>query len=129
MTSRASTLTERDVDGLVFVAEMYGVQRDQLAAVLGASPERARAVATRWRDLGLAESARLGPGPPWIWATRRGLAACGLRYLATPPALSRLAHIRAVTSVRLALEGTAAYQAARAYWRGERRLRAGCRVG
>jgi hypothetical protein len=108
---------------------MYGVQLDQLAGVLGVRAERARAIAARWRELGYAESARLGPGPPWVWATRSGLAACGLRYTAVPPALSRLAHIRAVTAVRLALEGTAGYQQARAYWRGERRLRAGCRVG
>jgi hypothetical protein len=123
------TLAPRDIDALVFVGEMYGAQLDQLAAVLGVRPERARIIAAKWRELGYAESARLGPGPPWIWATRSGLAACGLRYTATPPALSRLAHIRAVTAVRLALQGTAGYRLARAYWRGERRLRAGCRVG
>ena len=49
-----------DIDALVFTAEMYGVQLDQLAAVLGVSVERARGVAVRWRGLGLAESARLG---------------------------------------------------------------------
>jgi hypothetical protein len=128
MTGR-ERLTERGIAGLVFTAEMYGMQLDQLAVVLGVKPERARAVARQWQELGYAESARLGPGPPWIWATRRGLAACGLRYTAVPPALSRLAHIRAVTSVRLALQATAGYLQARAYWRGERRLRAGCRIG
>ncbi len=122
-------LAGREIDGLVFAGEMYGVQLDQLGAVLGVRMERARAVAARWRERGYAETARLGPGPPWIWATRAGLAACGLRYTATPPALSRLAHIRAVTAVRLALEGTAGFREARAYWRGERRLRAGYRVG
>jgi len=119
----------RDIDALVFTAEMYGVQLDQLAGVLGVSAERARAIAARWRNLGLAESARLGPGPPWVWATRPGLAACGLRYTAAPPALSRLAHIRAVAAVRLALQATAAYQRSRAFWRGERRIRAGARIG
>ncbi|HZR52147.1 MAG TPA: hypothetical protein VFB06_21870 [Streptosporangiaceae bacterium] len=122
-------MTESDVNGLVFLAEMYGVQSDQLAGVLGTRPGRARSVAARWRSHGLTEQARLGPGPPWIWVTRRGLTACGLRYSESPPALSRLAHIRAVTSVRLALEGTEGYRSARAYWRGERRLRAGCQVG
>ena len=124
-----TALAGRDIDALVFTAEMYGVQLDQLAVVLGVSVERARGVAARWRNLGLAESARLGPGPPWIWATRPGLAACGLRYTAAPPALSRLAHIRAVTAVRLALEATTAYQRARAFWRGERRIRSGARIG
>jgi hypothetical protein len=118
-----------DIDALVFTAEMYGVQLDQLAAVLGVSVERARGVAVRWQSLGLAESARLGPGPPWVWATRPGMAACGMGYTAGPPPLSRLAHIRAVTAVRLALQGTTAYQRAHAFWRGERRIRAAVRAG
>jgi hypothetical protein len=132
MTERdtgVKTLTSRDIDGLLFAAEMYGLQLDQLSALLGVSAERARSIVSRWRELGFAESARLGPGPMWVWVTRSGLAACGLHYTVVPPALSRLAHIRAVTAVRLALEGTAGYQQARAYWRGERRLRSGYRLG
>jgi hypothetical protein len=114
MTERdagVKTLTSRDIDGLLFAAEMYGLQLDQLSALLGVSAERARSIAGRWRELGFAESARLGPGPMWVWVTRPGLAACGLHYTAVPPALSRLAHIRAVTAVRLALEHTGAANA------------------
>lgn len=37
----------RDNGGLLFTAEMYGVQLDQLAAILGVS--EACAIATRWR--------------------------------------------------------------------------------
>jgi hypothetical protein len=124
-------LAGRDITGLLFAAEMYGVQLDQLAAVLGVSGPRAGAIAARWRRQRHAESARLGPGPPWLWLTRAGLASCGLPYQHAPPALSRLAHIRAVAAVRLALESASGYQAAGAYWRGERRLRArmGGRVG
>ena len=118
-----------DIHALVFIAEMYGVQLDQLAIVLGIPVERARQVAARWRNLGLADSARLGPGPPWVWVTRTGLAACGLRYPAAPPAPSRLAHIRAVTAVRLALQATTAYQRAGASWYGERRILAEGRGG
>jgi hypothetical protein len=116
-------------DALVFVAEMHGVQLDQLAVVLGSSAERASGVAARWRNLGLAESARLGPGPPWVWVTRTGLAACGLPYPAGPPAPARLAHTRAVTAVRLTLQATTAYRRARATWRGERGIRANCQGG
>jgi hypothetical protein len=110
---------------------MYGVQLDQLAAVLAVSEPRARAIAARWRHQRHAESARLGPGAPWIWLTRTGLTSCGVPYAQAPPALSRLAHIRAVVAVRLALESAAGYRAAGAYWRSERRLRArrGGRVG
>jgi hypothetical protein len=117
-------VSERDIGGLLFTAEMYGVQLDQLASWLGVSEARARAVAVRWREQGYAESARLGPGRPWIWLTRAGLAACGLPYQPAAPALSRLAHLRAVTAVRIALESTSGYPAAGAHWRSERRLRA-----
>src|SRR5579862_3994046 len=110
---------------------MYGLQLDLLAGVLGVTQERARPVVARWRKLGYAESARIGPGRPWVWLTRRGLTACGLRYTAVPPALSRLAHLRATAVVRLALESAGRYQQAQAYWRSERRLRGrmGGRVG
>jgi hypothetical protein len=118
----------RDADALVFAADMYGVQMDQLAALTG-DDKTAKAAAARWRSLGYAQTARLGPGPAWLWVTRAGLSACGLRYTATRPGLSRLAHIRAVTAVRLALEATGSYQAAGAFWRGERRVRGRHGVG
>src|ERR1700727_1545818 len=110
---------------------MYGLQIDLLAGLLDLREQAARRVVARWRRLGYAEGARLRPRLPWVWLSRRGLTACGLRYTAVPPALSRLAHIRAVTVVRVALEATAGYQQADGYWRGERRLRArsGGRVG
>ncbi len=119
----AGTLAQRDLDGLVFTAEMYGVQLDQLAALLAVSEERARAAGARWRARGYAGTARLGPGKPWIWLTRPGLAACGLSYTCVPPALSRLAHIRAVAAIRLALESSGTYRTAAARWRSERNLR------
>ena len=52
---------------------------------------------------------------------------CGLRYTCVPPALSRLAHIRAVAAIRLALESSDTYLTAAARWRSERHLRA--RIG
>lgn len=107
------------------------MQLDHLAAALGVSEARARRIAAGWRARRYAESARLGPGGPWTWLTKAGLAACGLPYAAAPPALGRLAHIRAVAAVRLALESAPRYAAAGGYWRSERRLRArmGGRVG
>jgi hypothetical protein len=124
-------LTERDLRGLLFVAQMYGLQLDLLARLLDLREDGARRVVARWRRLGYADMARLGPGRAWVWLTRRGLAACGLRYTAVPPALSRLAHIRAVAVVRLALEAAPSYRESGAHWRAERRLRAriGGRVG
>jgi hypothetical protein len=126
MTQR---LAVRDAEALIFAADMYGVQLDQLAALLGADEAGARAAAARWKKLGYAETARLGPGPAWLWVTRAGLAACGLRYTAARPGLARLAHIRAVTAVRLALSATSFYAQARAFWRSERRIRSRHGVG
>ncbi len=122
-----SAAARQDNTGLPFVAEMYGVQLDQLAAVLGCSQWQARAVADSWIERKLAGSGQLSQGPRWVWLTRAGLQACGLRYAPAPPALPRLMHIRAVIAVRLALESTPAWTAGSAHWRSERHLRA--RVG
>ena len=110
---------------------MYGVQVDQLAVVLDVTARRAAAVVAGWTSAGLAEAGRIGPGPRWVWLTKAGLARCGLAYTATAPALSRLAHLRAVTAVRLALAATGQFEAGQGYWRSERRLRAkfGRRLG
>jgi hypothetical protein len=119
----AAVLAERDSRGLTFVAEMYGMQTDQLAVLLGIGHRQATALVARWTRRQLADSAILGPGAPWVWLTRAGLRACGSRYAAAPPALGRLAHIRATTAVRLALEAVPAYANAAAHWRSERRIR------
>jgi len=130
-TTASGHLTERDIAALLFVADMYAVQLDQLAVVLGGHPgpgprRRPWLAAGRLRRIGQ-DRAR----PALVLADRSGLSACGLPYRAASPALSRLAHLRAVTAVRLALEATPGYAAAGAFWRGERRLRAraGGRVG
>ena len=121
-------LAVRDAGALLFAADMYGVQLDQLAALTGGE-RAARAAAARWRSLGYAETARLGPGPTWLWVTKAGLVACGLAYTPARPALSRLAHIRAVAAARIALEATGGYARAAAYWRCERRIRTRHGVG
>ena len=118
----------RNPETLVFAADMYGLQLDQLAVLTGGE-RSARAAAARWRELGYAESARLGPGPAWLWVTRAGLAACGRGYKPGQPALSRLAHIRAVTACRIALEATGGYAHGGAFWRCERRIRTRHGVG
>jgi hypothetical protein len=121
-------LAVRNSGALLFAAEMYGVQLDQLTALTGGE-RSARAAAARWRELGYAETARLGPGAAWLWVTKAGLAACGLSYKPARPALSRLAHIRAVAAARIALEATGGYRAASAFWRCERRIRARHGIG
>ena len=127
-SDRGRGLAVRNPDALIFAADMYAVQFDQLAVLTGGD-RTARAAAARWRALGYAKTARLSSGPDWLWVTKAGLAACGREYSATDPGLGQLAHIRAVTAVRLALEATAGYQSAAAYWRCERRIRSRHGVG
>lgn len=128
---RPVALADQDNTALPFLADMYGLQLDQLTALLGLTTRQSGALVARWVSRKLAESGTLSPGPPWVWLTRAGLRAVGGRYPAAAPALPRLAHLRAVTAVRLALESVAAYRDSGAYWRSERHLRArtGGRVG
>jgi hypothetical protein len=116
--------TNLNAAGLIFTGEMYGVQLDQLALVLEADERRAAAIVAKWRSEGNAELARLSLGSRWVWLTKAGLLTCGLPYHSSAPGLSTLAHLRAVTAVRLALESTPQHAAAGARWRSERRLRA-----
>jgi hypothetical protein len=112
------------VAGLVLCADMYGAPYDLLAAYLGVREDRLRAIVARWRRAGYVATGRLGAGPAWCWVTRAGLAVTGLPYTPTQPAAARLAHLRAVLAVRLALEAGSAYQDGQAWWRCERRIRA-----
>src|SRR5580704_16031804 len=73
-------LTGRDIRALVWCGDMYGIRADLLADLLGVSGDVVRQLHARWRRAGLAETARLGPGPVWCWLTRAGLEACGLPY-------------------------------------------------
>jgi hypothetical protein len=125
------TQADQDSAALPFLADMHGLQLDQLTELLGLTSRQSRALVSRWVGQRLAESGTLSPGPPWVWLTRGGLRAVGARYPASPPALSRLAHLRAVTAVRIALESVAVYRDGGAHWRSERHLRArlGGRVG
>jgi hypothetical protein len=117
--------SQRDIDGLLLCGEHYGAPYDLLGVALRVAPERVPGVVARWRRAGYAASGRLGPGPTWCWLTREGMGAVGLGFPATRPALGRLAHIRAVLAVRLWLACGQAWQEGQAWWRSERRLRAG----
>jgi hypothetical protein len=117
-------LTARDVTGLCLAAEQYAAPYDLLAAALGARPDRLRGIAGRWRKAGYAATGILAPGPAWCWLTPAGMAACGYPWEARPPALARLAHIRAVLAARLWLTSTPQWASGHASWRSERDIRA-----
>ena len=116
-------LTGRDIAGLVLAGEMQAAPFDLLAVALATSSDRVRALAVRWRRAGLATTGRIGPGPAWCWLTPAGMRAAGLRYKARPPGLGRLAHVRAVLAVRLALQAGQPFRDGQAWWRSERHLR------
>jgi hypothetical protein len=115
--------TDRDVNGLVLTAEMYGAPYDLLGAALAVRPDRVRAITRRWRRAGLAETGRISPGPGWCWLTPAGLRAVGLRYPARRPPLARLAHIRAVLATRIILQAGEPFKLGSAWWRSERHIR------
>jgi hypothetical protein len=60
-----------------------------------------------------------------VWATRKGLDACGLRTRLVKPATHGLRHTHAVTEVRLAVQRTSSYRESHAWWRSERSILAG----
>jgi len=80
-------------------------------------------VVARWCAEGRAATGQQTLGEPWVWATRKGLEACGLNTKLVRPMEKRLRHTHAVTDVRLAVERTSAYRQARGSWRAERFIR------
>ena len=118
-------LSQRDIDGLLLCGEHSGAPFDLLATALQVEPERLSALTARWRRAGFAATGRLGPGPKWCWLTRDGMTATGLGFRAGPPALGRLAHVRAILAARLWMEASPAWRDGRPWWHSERRLRAG----
>jgi hypothetical protein len=106
---REVRLSQRDIDGLLLCGEHSGVPFDLLADALRVSEDYLGKITRRWRRAGYAAAARLGPGPMWCWLTRDGMAATGLGFPATRPALGRLAHTRAVLAARLWLAGGQAW--------------------
>jgi len=116
-------LSQRDIDGLILVAEHTAAPYDLLAAALRVEPARLRAIMGRWRRIGFAATGRIGPGPAWCWLTREGMDATGLGYPPGRPPLPRLDHLRAVLAARLWLQATPAYIQGQPWWQSERRIR------
>lgn len=119
------TVTDRDIAGLMLCADQYGAPYDLLAEALGVRPDRVGAIVARWRQAGYADTGGLGPGPAWCWLTPSGMRLLGLPYTASETTVARLARIRAVLAVRLWLEAGDLYRREHAWWRSERRIRAG----
>jgi hypothetical protein len=111
------------VTALVTLADMYAAPYDLLAMRAGTSEIRLRGIVARWRNAGLAATGQLSQGPSWCWLTPAGMRQVGHKWEAAPPALARLAHIRATLAARMWLEAGQEWQAGHAWWRCERRIR------
>jgi hypothetical protein len=107
-------LTARDGAALAWIGEQFGVRTDVAALVIANhSPRSAplsrrtvRVQLDRWERAGLVLRQRLY-GRSWVVPTAAGLAFAGLPYTPWRPSYGRLAHVHAVSVVRLALEAAA----------------------
>ncbi len=100
--------TERDLRLLRIVGEQYAVTLPQLAVMMGRSVHAARWLRDRWRRAGWIDSRTVLVGrPAFLWPTRVGLRAAGLDYPGWGPTPGALAHVEAVTDVRLHLQAAA----------------------
>lgn len=92
----------RDLELLRIVGEQYAVTLPQLARMMGCSSHAARWLRSRWERAGWACGRALLVGVPvFVWLTRRGQSLAGIEYSVWRPNAGMLAHIAAVTDVRL----------------------------
>lgn len=109
----------RDVELLRIVGEHYALTLPQLARLMDCSPHAARWLRSRWERAGWARGRAVLVGEPvFVWLTRRGHGIAGVDYAVWRPNPGMLAHIAAVTDVRL--DVTARHPAAE--WVSEREL-------
>jgi len=95
-------LSRRDLDVLGWTGEQYAVRTDQLGAFLDCTPRTVQRLLSRLREQRLVEVRRVLVGEPaWVIPTVKGLRASGLSFAAWHPTLGLLAHVAAVTEVRL----------------------------
>ena len=92
----------RDLELLRVVGEQYAVTLPQLARMMDCSSHAARWLRSRWERAGWARGRALLDGEPvFVWLTRRGHSLAGIGYSVWRPNAGMLAHIAAVTDVRL----------------------------
>ncbi len=112
-------IAQRDLELLRVVGEQFAITLPQLARLMGRSEHAARWLRARWQRAGWVEGrALLVSEPVFVWLTRPGQRLAGLPYKLWVPNAALLAHIRAVTDVRLWVEG----RRPEAEWVSERAL-------
>jgi hypothetical protein len=101
-------LRRRDLEVLGWLAEQYGARADQLEVLMGAGPRTVQRTVARLRAAGLVRTQRvLVDEAAWVLPTSAGMAACGSGFGVWRPRIGSLAHVAAVTDVRLHIQGRA----------------------
>jgi hypothetical protein len=94
--------SSRDLELLSIVGEQYAVSLPQLARLMGRSLHAARWLRSRWERAGWVRGRAVLVGQPvFVWLIRRGQRIAGSEYSLWRPNPGALAHIAAVTDVRL----------------------------
>jgi hypothetical protein len=115
--------TQRDLDVLRWLGEMYGAPLSVVADLYGVGERDTRRHAGRLERAGFASRQR-GPADTWLVPTRRGLRYAGLEYETWELIGWKAAHLAAVCRMRLHLErrfpgaGWESERACRARWHG-----------
>jgi hypothetical protein len=124
--------TDRDLQCLTWISEMYAARFDHIQQLLSRWPgapmkdqlsgliaeTTVKDQISRWKRAGWIEYRRvLADGRGWAWVTRKGLGMIGLNeiYTAREPASTRLNHLYAVNVLRLAVDRKGTYE-----WTSER---------
>lgn len=115
-------ITARDVEVMTFLAEQYGIRKDQLPRLVGGVSERTiRALIDRWVRGGLVNRRTIFAGEhAWLWPTRDGIELSGERLPYWEPRPGILEHVYWVTEIRFRV----AERHPDSAWVSERRLRA-----
>src|SRR5919108_6187937 len=94
--------SRRDLELLSIVGGQYALSMPQLSRLMGRSLDAARWLRSRWERAGWARGRAVLVGEPvFVWLTRRGQRIAGSEYSLWRPNPGALAHIAAVTDVRL----------------------------
>jgi hypothetical protein len=99
---REPVLSARDLFVLSWICEQYAARADQLEVLLDCGPRTVQRLLARLHDTGLIGTRRLLVGESvWAIPTSKGLRASGQGFGIWHPRLGGLAHVAAVTDVRL----------------------------
>jgi DNA-binding MarR family transcriptional regulator len=96
--------TQKEVAILDLIAEQGAIPVDQLARFLKVKPAEASKLAKELQAIGCVEIRKLVEGDePWVWLNHHGARHSNTGLDAMEPALSRLAHTRAINEARLVI--------------------------